>query len=82
MERRLTVNESSDRQTYGGLSDSAFAKFVEVDEELANTDAVLGDACLNALFNIILVVEGSCLTLIVALMTMSCSAHVLHVVAD
>lgn len=64
------------------LSTNTFAELVEVNKELFDTDTVLGDTRLNALFNIILVVEGSCLTLIVALMTMSCSAHVLHVVAD
>jgi len=41
----------------GSLTDGALAKLVEVDKELLDTDAILGNACLDALLNVIFVAK-------------------------
>ena len=38
--------------TYSSLTTSALSELIEVNEELSDTDAVLGDVGLQALFNI------------------------------
>ena len=68
--------------TYSCLSTGTFAELIEVNEELADTDSILGDAGLNSLLNVIFVTQHSCLALIVALMTVSRCAHVLNVITD
>lgn len=57
--------------TYSGLSNSALAELIEVDEELLDTDAILGDASLDALLDIVFVAEDGGLPLVIALMAMS-----------
>ena len=68
--------------TYPCFSADSLAKFVEIDEKFFDTDSILGDARLNALLNVVLVRQSGRLALVVALMAMSCRAHVLHVIAD
>ena len=53
--------------TYGCFSDGALAQLVEVDEELPDADAILGDASLNPLLDVVLVAEGGRVALVVAL---------------
>ena len=57
--------------TYSGLSNSALAELIEVNEELLDTDAILGDASLDALLDIVFVAEDGGLPLVIALMAMS-----------
>lgn len=57
--------------TYSGLSNGALAELIEVNEELLDTDAILGDASLDALLDIIFVAEDGGLPLVIALMAMS-----------
>ena len=73
--------EGSGQITYGSLSNGALAKLVEVDEELLDADAILGDACLDALLDIILVTQHCGGALVTALMAMGRGTHVLNVVA-
>jgi len=40
-------------KTYSSIPDSSFPEFVEINEELFNTDAISSSKGLNALFNII-----------------------------
>ena len=69
-------------ETYCSLSDSALAELVEVDEELLDTDSVLGDTSLDTLFNIGFMTKDSGLSLVIALMTVSRGADVLSVITD
>lgn len=57
--------------TYSGLSNSALAELIEVNEELLDTDAILGDTSLDALLDIVFVAKDGGLTLVIALMAMS-----------
>lgn len=57
--------------TYSGLSNGALAELIEVNEELLDTDAILGDASLDALLDIVFVAEDGGLPLVIALMAMS-----------
>jgi hypothetical protein len=66
--------------TYSGFSDSALAQFVEVNEKLPDTNAVSGNARLNAPLDVGLVTQLFGLSLIVGLVTMRRGAHVLHVI--
>jgi ABC-type molybdate transport system permease subunit len=66
--------------TYSGFSNGSLAQLVEVDKELADADAVLGDARLNALFNVLLEAQLARGILVARLVAMSRRAHVLHVV--
>lgn len=64
-------SNSANAGTESGFSDGALAEFVEVDEELLDTDTILSDACLDALLDIVFVAEIPVLPLVIALMTMS-----------
>ena len=68
--------------TYSCLSNCALAELIEVNEELLDTDAILGDASLDALLDIVFVAEDGGLPLVIALMAMSGRAHILNVIAD
>ena len=57
--------------TYSGLSNGALAELIEVNEEFLDTDAILGDASLDALLDIVFVAEDGGLPLVIALMAMS-----------
>jgi len=57
MKASLESERVETSKTYGCLSDGSLSEFVEVDEELLDTDAILGDACHDALFDIILVAQ-------------------------
>ena len=57
--------------TYSGLSNCALAELIEVNEEFLDTDAILGDASLDALLDIVFVAEDGGLPLVIALMAMS-----------
>ena len=76
--RDCPLNES----TYSCLSADSLAKLIEINEKLLDSDSVLGDTRLNALLNVVLKRQSGRLALVVALMAMSCRAHVLHVIAD
>ena len=67
--------------TYSSLTDSSLAKFVEVEEELSDTDSIFGKEGLDASLNISLAFE---LTwhLIVALMAVLRGSHKFDFVAD
>lgn len=75
-------SKSADACAECSLSDSALAELVEVDEELLDTDSVLGDASLDTLFNIGFMTKDSGLSLVIALMTVSRGADVLSVITD
>ena len=62
---------SAVQTTYSGLSNGALAELIKVNEELLDTDAILGDASLDALLDIVFVAEDGGLPLVIALMAMS-----------
>ena len=68
--------------TYGGFTNGALAKFVEIDKKFSYANVIFGDTGLNSLFNIAFKTKGSSFPLVIALMAMGCCAHVLNVVAD
>jgi len=72
--------EGANASAESGFSDSALAQFVEVNEKLPDTNAVSGNARLNAPLDVGLVTQLFGLSLIVGLVTMRRGAHVLHVI--
>ena len=56
------------RATYSGFTDVSLAELVEIDEELFDTDAILGDSGLDSFLNVVLVSKNAGLALVVALM--------------
>lgn len=69
-------------KAYCSIAASALAKFVKVNEELSDADAVLGHEGLETLFNVEL--EGERLSAQVSLertrMAMRCVAHILYLI--
>ena len=72
----------SNGATYGSLANNSFSEFIEVDEELLESDAVLGDGGHDALLNILLHLEGVGRTLVVAWVTCPTGVHCLDDVAE
>lgn len=66
--------------TYRGFSNSALAQFIEVNEELLNTNSILEDERLDSALNVVFALQsGWCL--VVTLVAMLALSHELDLVA-
>jgi len=74
--------EGTNASTESSLADGSLSQLIEIDEELLNTDAILGSKGLHAALNVILGGEGWVGSLESVWMAVIAPAHELSLVAE